>query len=525
MTGATITIRRQVLSVGLRGTEAEGLALQRRLPAVCAEVVAPALASGLERFDPGDDLLVIERLEIDLPGVRLDRLTDGLADALRRAVQDALRRPVEDGSLGLPTSAGTTAGADAGSNPIERRSVARTADDALVAFLATGRLPWSFRLPAGTTLERTVTGAWADGEPGPADRSRLLRILAAPAARTRLRLQFSRTFVLTVLRSVAPPLAASLDEVMRTLDEAGYGRPGTPAPAAPEALTARLIVAALADDPAGHRPTARELVRRALLSRPARPVTPSEGGPLLALLERRWPGVTGNGPGKTAAGESEGAAPQREAIDSGRTSRTSSTTPVDADRASAGATHRDGPEARTAGMVAAGTGVEEASEGIMVANAGIVLLAPFLPRLFDGLGLVAADELLDPGRAICLLHHLATGELTAPEHEVPLVKVLCGRSLDEPTPSDVGLTRTETDEATALLTAAIGHWTALRDTSPDGLRHEFLRRPGILSIADRDEWLLRVETRTADILLDQLPWGIAMVGLPWMPRMLQVEWR
>ena len=161
----------------------------------------------------------------------------------------------------------------------------------------------------------------------------------------------------------------------------------------------------------------------------------------------------------------------------------------------------------------------------MVANAGVVLLHPFLPRLFEGLGLAAGDELPDPSRAIGLLHHLATGELTTPEHEVTLAKVLCGRPLDEPVPADVRLTVAETGEATTLLRAVIGHWTALRDTAPDVLRLEFLRRPGILSGADFDEWLLRVDTGTADILLDRLPWSTSMIRLPWMPRMLHVEWR
>jgi hypothetical protein len=39
------------------------------------------------------------------------------------------------------------------------------------------------------------------------------------------------------------------------------------------------------------------------------------------------------------------------------------------------------------------------------------------------------------------------------------------------------------------------------------------------------DWVLQVEANTADILLDQLPWGISMIKLPWMGMMLWVEWR
>ncbi|HEX7135429.1 MAG TPA: contractile injection system tape measure protein, partial [Iamia sp.] len=104
-------------------------------------------------------------------------------------------------------------------------------------------------------------------------------------------------------------------------------------------------------------------------------------------------------------------------------------------------------------------------------------------------------------------------------------KVLCDLPLDVPVAADVGLADAEADEATALLTAAIGHWQALRGTSPDALRAEFLRRPGTLTVDDDGDWLLRVEGRGVDVLLDQLPWGTSVVALPWMSRLLRVEWR
>jgi hypothetical protein len=162
---------------------------------------------------------------------------------------------------------------------------------------------------------------------------------------------------------------------------------------------------------------------------------------------------------------------------------------------------------------------------LLVDHAGIVLLHPFLPRFLAGLGVATDAELLDPGRAVCLLHHLATGEVTAPEHRVTLAKALCGLPLDQPVEADAGLTDDETAEATALLEAAVRHWEALRGTSPGGLRAEFLQRPGLLSVTADGDWLLRVETRTADILLDQLPWGFSPVWLPWMSHLMMVEWR
>ena len=91
--------------------------------------------------------------------------------------------------------------------------------------------------------------------------------------------------------------------------------------------------------------------------------------------------------------------------------------------------------------------------------------------------------------------------------------------------SDVALTDDEREEADALLEAVIRHWEVLRNTSGDGLRGTFLLRRGKVSLRDDGDWLLQVEAQSFDILLDRLPWGISMIKLPWMEKMLWVEWR
>lgn len=171
------------------------------------------------------------------------------------------------------------------------------------------------------------------------------------------------------------------------------------------------------------------------------------------------------------------------------------------------------------------TGAIDADEASVVDHAGAVLLHPFLPRLFTGLGLCdGPDVLTDPERAVCLLHHAATGEQLVPEHETTVAKVLCGMPLDEPVEREPAFTAAELDEVEGLLLSVVGHWDALRRTTPAGLRAEFLMRPGLLTIDPQGGWLLRVEQRTSDVLLGRLPWGISMVRTPWMDRMLRVEW-
>jgi hypothetical protein len=74
-----------------------------------------------------------------------------------------------------------------------------------------------------------------------------------------------------------------------------------------------------------------------------------------------------------------------------------------------------------------------------------------------------------------------------------------------------------------LLTAVTQQWSALRETSIDGLRESFLKRDGKLE--EEDSFYLKIEQKPFDLLLDQIPWNISKIKLSWMPKILNVEWR
>ncbi len=161
-----------------------------------------------------------------------------------------------------------------------------------------------------------------------------------------------------------------------------------------------------------------------------------------------------------------------------------------------------------------------------VENAGLVILWPYLGSFFDRCRLlrdgVFSDE-LSAMQTVSLLQHLVNGEQGSGEQHLTLNKVLCGWPLNRPLCRFLPFPEGAVEESERLLQSVIGHWAILKNTSPQGLRESFLQRKGILC-DEAASWVLQVERRSYDVLLDYLPWGITMVRLSWMTKPLIVQW-
>jgi len=164
--------------------------------------------------------------------------------------------------------------------------------------------------------------------------------------------------------------------------------------------------------------------------------------------------------------------------------------------------------------------------GVVVDNAGLVILGPYLPRLFGMLSLLGEDGFVDLGakiHAVRVLQFLIHGSTATRQESLPLCRILCGLPSGVPV-GEEPIPPQEQEVCEQLLEAVIQHWSILGSTSVSGLRETFLYRNGVLE-SQEQQWLLRVEAGAFDMLLDKLPWGYKTVRFGWMDKTLQVEWR
>lgn len=167
-------------------------------------------------------------------------------------------------------------------------------------------------------------------------------------------------------------------------------------------------------------------------------------------------------------------------------------------------------------------------ETIYPNNCGLVLVAPYLPGLFKSLGMTENSRFKDldsARRGVRLLQYMADQTTDLPWHVLTLNRILCGvkPQIQEETPFQVDSKEEEVIES--LISGMIQNWPALGNTSIQGFRESFLVRNGTLTLEQDQCWHLKVEPRAFDMLLDSIPWSYSPLKLPWMDRLLYVDWR
>ena len=170
--------------------------------------------------------------------------------------------------------------------------------------------------------------------------------------------------------------------------------------------------------------------------------------------------------------------------------------------------------------------IENKFDHCYLTNAGLILLTPYFPTFFKSLGLISEGKIKDVNsqmRAVHLIQYLVNQDTSSPEHLVILNKILCGLELSVPLVKGIEISTKEKNYADSLLNSVITNWSALKDVSRKGFRASFLVRNGILEIKE-NEFLLRVERKAYDILLDTIPWTYSRIKLSWMKKPVITEW-
>lgn len=164
---------------------------------------------------------------------------------------------------------------------------------------------------------------------------------------------------------------------------------------------------------------------------------------------------------------------------------------------------------------------------IYIANAGQVLLASYLPRLFDKLELSEGKRFKNDEaaqRAVHLIQFMVDERQNAPEYQLVLNKLMCGIDLEEIVEREINVATHERELMEGLLQAVIANWKEIGNTSIAGLRESFLQRQGVLFLKG-GTWRLQIENKAFDMLLDKLPWSYSIIKFPWMNTAIHVDWR
>jgi hypothetical protein len=471
------------------------LALRRRLAGPARDRLHAVLERVFDEACMGDEVVHVGRLDLSVRVDPKDEALDSLEGAIVTQVAELLRPGAGRADLrqaGRPRRASTPE---------------RSRFEILVTYLESGALPWQVAdLESRALLEQLRDTA-----------SRQLLVLADLAKRRVDRAPRGRPFLFRLLQLVpedqwvvvARHLAmesgrAQVEDLLRAVaglaDDAGsIGRHQR------IDLAAWMITRRRGRE--GERPDAEPTVlSTADLPEPVATYFARWLDPATSRSQGRGRSTAGQGPRTPGAGSARAAPPSQDA-------------PVLEISAAPAAAPEDLTEV-----------AEKAAEfGWPVSHAGLILLHPFLPAFFAKTAIrTPAESRLPPenlARAAALLHFLATGLEEGHEFDLGFIKILLGEGPEEPLPVSGGLLLpSDREEAGALLSSVLGHWSALKATSVDGLRASFLRRRGLVR-EERWSWRLRVPAEPFDVLLNQLPWGIGIARLPWMTRAIETEWQ
>ena len=171
----------------------------------------------------------------------------------------------------------------------------------------------------------------------------------------------------------------------------------------------------------------------------------------------------------------------------------------------------------------------EAPEIFQVNNAGLCILSPWFPILMNRCGYLDEERKsfksdLYRIRAVFLLQYLTCSkEEEYAETELAFNRMLVGLPMHLPLPKRLELTAEEKDVADSMLQGVKLNWAQMKNTSMAGFQQSFIVRGGQL-VQQEDRWLLTVEERGFDVMIDTIQWNFKLIHMPWLKKYVQVHW-
>lgn len=183
-------------------------------------------------------------------------------------------------------------------------------------------------------------------------------------------------------------------------------------------------------------------------------------------------------------------------------------------------------------------GIEKEEKALMedfdgkyhIPNAGLCLLAPWFVRLFDMLGYLDSEhsafkDTPSKIRAVFLLQYLVYGEERQyKESDLLFNRLLTDIPVTIPLPKSLSLSEKEKETADGMIAGVKANWQKMDGTSINGFRNSFISRNGVMN-RPNDHWVITVEEKAYDIMLDTVPWGFRQIRLPWLKTFIQVVWQ
>lgn len=159
--------------------------------------------------------------------------------------------------------------------------------------------------------------------------------------------------------------------------------------------------------------------------------------------------------------------------------------------------------------------------------AGIILLYPYLAKFFKDLGYMSTNQTIKKSKynsAVAVAIYMLTGKQKAVDYQLHFIKWFLGipeRSLISV--NETLLSKKEIALADTVLLSLKSHWPALKNTSINNLRESFLQRSGVMKL-DQEQCYVHIERRGIDVLIDQIPFSLSIIRLPWIKQPIIVNW-